>query len=107
MSAPMEIATDVIASGSAFAGLVLVYMGGVVSSYAAYPPLARPDVRNRFLVKVWFAFVGAILSVLAVLLALAAKWYSIESIANISIIVLFCALAFSVVLLFLSAREIE
>jgi predicted lipid-binding transport protein (Tim44 family) len=106
MATPVEIASDVIAGGSALAGLVLVYIGGVAASYASFPPANQPDVRCQYLVKIWFAFVGALLAIISVGLAIVAKWYGIEQLASISIVILLITLAWSVVILFLSAREV-
>jgi hypothetical protein len=106
MATPIEIATDVVAGGSALAGLILVYIGGVAASYASYRPEDQPAVRWRYLWKIWFAFIGAVLAIVAAGLALIAKWCDVSLMATASIVILLITLGWSVIIMFLSAREV-
>jgi hypothetical protein len=102
----VEIAGDVVASGSALAGLILVYLGGVASSYASFDADAQSIVRARFRFKAWFAFAGVVLSIAAVGAALVAKWVSNECLATGSIVFLLVALVWGITIAALSALEI-
>jgi hypothetical protein len=106
-STPIEISTDVIASGSALAGLILVNIGGVAASYASFRPEDRPAVKCRYLLKVWFAFFGTAAAIVSVALALLAKWYGNEQIGTVSIVTLFGPVAWAMAITFFSAREVR
>jgi sterol desaturase/sphingolipid hydroxylase (fatty acid hydroxylase superfamily) len=73
MASATEIGGDVVAAGAALAGLMLVYMGALSTSYSTFQPQERRTVRASHLKRTWFAFVGLAVFVAAVTLALLGK----------------------------------
>ncbi len=73
MASPTEIGGDVVAAGSAVAGLMLVYIGALSTSYGTYDAKERSSVRGSFQRRAWFAFFGLLLNALSIPFGLAAK----------------------------------
>jgi len=107
MPTPIDIAGDVVAGGTALAGLVLVYIGGVAANYSTFDTDAKPAIRFRYRVKVWFAVAGVVLSIAAAALGLVAKWQGSNCAANVAIIALLLGMAWGVAIAALSAMEID
>jgi hypothetical protein len=69
-----HVADQVLTAATALAGLILVFLGNVVSSYESYDPQAKSSVRARFRWRGWFAFSGFAAALVSALLALAHNW---------------------------------
>jgi hypothetical protein len=106
MDRALEVAGDVAAAGAALAGLILVYLGAVVASYASFDATAQKTVRARHQGRAWFAFAGLTLCLLSVSLALFAKWLAIGCMAVAALIILALALAWVLATAVLTIREI-
>jgi hypothetical protein len=79
----LEVSGDIVAAATALAGLVLVFLGATSTSYESYPSIMKDTrVRARFRRRAWFGFTGFVLALLAVGLALIAKWLHCEWAAN-------------------------
>ena len=83
----LSLTGDVIAAGTALAGLVLVYLGSVSAGYASYERDQQRTVRAVYQRKAWFAVGGILLSILASGIAVLAKWSANDWIAGVSIII--------------------
>lgn len=73
MATATEIGGDVVAAGSALAGLMLVYMGALSAGYSSYDPQEKRAVRPSYQSRIWFAFVGLVLNAISIPLGLAGK----------------------------------
>jgi uncharacterized membrane protein YdjX (TVP38/TMEM64 family) len=71
---PLELAADVVTGATALAGLILVYLGMVVSGFAGFQREQQATVRAAHQLRAWFAFVGMTLAIVAAVLALIGKW---------------------------------
>ena len=107
MTAPPEIAGDIVAAASALAGLILVYIGALSASFSTYEAAERKSVIGGFQRRAWFAFVGLALFLLAVLLALFGKWLQIECMIIGALMILAVATAWLVATAILTVREIK
>ncbi len=107
MAAAIEVAGDVAAAGSALAGLILVYMGAVAASFDSFEPQERKTVGPRHRGRAWFAFVGLILCLGSVGLALFAKWLAIECMAASALFILAIALAWVVGTALMTVRDMK
>lgn len=84
MNKAHEIAGDILAAATALAGLLLVFMGAVSTAYDSYEAQQKSAVLSQFRWRAWLAFAGFILSLLAAIFALAAKWFDCSALANVS-----------------------
>lgn len=55
---PQAILGQLFGGGAALAGLILVFLGGILTSYDSYDPTAQKAVRTKYLVRAWLAFAG-------------------------------------------------
>ena len=93
----LEVMGEVADSATALAGLILVFLGGVFSSYEPYRKSEHHEAKWRHRRRAWFAFAGFILSLASASLALTAKWFDVEPVARIALALLFIALMWVVV----------
>jgi protein-S-isoprenylcysteine O-methyltransferase Ste14 len=56
---------QILSAGVSLGGLILVFLGFVVSSFESYDPQEKRAVRERFAVRVWLSFAGLLASVVA------------------------------------------
>ena len=73
-SGVLALMGDVIAASSALAGLIVVYLGSVVASYASYDRTQQGTVRASFQRRAWFAVIGVVLAIAACGCAVMGKW---------------------------------
>src|SRR5882762_5995012 len=65
MPPTLPIAIDIATAGAALAGLLLVFIGAVASAYDSYDSEQQPAVRTMYRQRIWQAFAGFCLSLLA------------------------------------------
>jgi hypothetical protein len=69
-----ELASDLFAGGSALAGLILVFLGGILSAYDGFAPAARFAVRKKYRRRGALALAGFLAGLAGAALALIFKW---------------------------------
>lgn len=84
----LEMTSDIISAGTAMAGLVLVFLGGILNGFDAYAPQERRAVVSKFRRKAWTAFVAFALSLGAALLGLLSKWLHLTCFAGAGLVLL-------------------
>jgi peptidoglycan/LPS O-acetylase OafA/YrhL len=104
---PVTFAGDVIQGATALAGLLLVYLGSVATSYSAYEKAQQASVRASFGRRAWFACIGTVLAILAAMLALGAKALNNPCMAWAATVIILIALAWAIACAVLSAWEIR
>jgi hypothetical protein len=102
-----HIADQVLTASTALAGLLLVVLGAVTSSYESYSPQFRPDVRGRFLRRGWFAFAGFAVSLLSALSALAYYWHESTYLIGASAALLVLGLIIALLAALISVMDIR
>lgn len=60
-----NILGQLFSGGTALAGLVLVFLGGILASYDGYEPTDRPAVVSQYRRRAWAAFWGFIGAIVA------------------------------------------
>jgi lysylphosphatidylglycerol synthetase-like protein (DUF2156 family) len=103
----LEMSGDVAAAATALAGLMLVFIGFVATSFESYQKQEQQTVRARFQFRVWIAFVGFVLSLLSAALALSAKGFQIECMATSAYAMLLLAFVFAFLGALSAARGIR
>lgn len=103
----IEVAGDIAAAGSALAGLILVYLGSITSSFASFQPAERRAVLASHQRRVWFAFAGFVLFLIAVALALFAKWLNMPCMAVAALMILLVGMIGLVIAAVLTVMEIK
>jgi hypothetical protein len=69
----LGIAGDIASAGTALAGLLLVFMGSIATSFDTYEKTEKRTVLSRYRYRIWFAFLGLLLSLIAAVISLIAK----------------------------------
>lgn len=104
----IAVAGEVVTAGTALAGLILIYIGGLVSSFGARQPGGeRNAVRIAFLARAWLAFVGFFLALLAAALAIIGKWIASPCTGNVAPWVLLGAFGWAIFATVQAIREIK
>jgi hypothetical protein len=107
MPSALTVMGEVAGSAIAFSGLILVFLGAISTGFDGYEKQEQITVMSRYQRRAWLAFVGFVLSLLAAVLSLVAKWFSIESAAIGALILLFVALVWVVFIAYLEVRDIK
>jgi hypothetical protein len=62
---------QLFAGGAALAGLVLVFLGSIITAYDAYETTDKPAVKGKYQRRAWIAFAGFLASLISAGAALA------------------------------------
>lgn len=98
---------EVVTAGTALAGLILIYIGSLVTAYGGYQPQEQRSVRFRFLARAWIAFVGFFLSLFAAALGVIGKWIASPCVGNVSVWVLLAGFGWAVFATVQAIREMK
>lgn len=60
--------------GTALAGLILVFLGGILTAYDSYDQVSKDAIRVKYKRRATLAFSGFALSLLSAISALVANW---------------------------------
>jgi len=107
MPSAIEVSGDVASAASAVAGLTLVFIGAISSSFEAYEKREQSTVRARYRRRAWFAFAGFVFALLSTTLALIAKWLDLSCAAVGALVSLFVALIFVLIAGLIAVTEIK
>ncbi len=102
-----NILGQLLAGGAALAGLVLVFLGSIVSAYESFEPTSRRAIRLRYRWRVWAAFSGFGGALLSATFALLGLFRGPSPWLGISVALLAASGVVLIVLAFLSAREVR
>lgn len=103
----ISIVSEIVASAAALAGLILVYLGSLVSSYNSFQPQERKTVKGNYQKRAWVAFAGILLALTAAALGLLGKWLPNECMADAATIILLISFVWGAGIALLTALEIE
>jgi hypothetical protein len=107
MPSALPVAGDIATAAAALAGLVLVFLGAIASTFTSYQKQEQAAVRGRLQLRAWLAFVGFVLALLATASALAGKWLGHECTALVALALLFVALIWVTFAALSAVREIK
>jgi hypothetical protein len=107
MPSALPVMGEVAGSATALAGLILVFLGAVATTFDSYQKAEQNSVKARYQRRAWFAFVGFVFALVSALLALAAKWLAIECIALAALVLLSLALIWVLFSALSAVREIK
>lgn len=102
----ISIVGEIVAAASAFAGLILVYLGALAAGYSAYQRQEKISVRPAYSARAWRAFGGMSLALFSVVTAVVAKGTNTEWLADLSALLLLLAFASAVWIAYETAGEI-
>jgi hypothetical protein len=102
-----ELAGDIIAGSSAFAGLIIVYVGSVATAYSGYTREEQRTVRPKLRRRAAIAAVGVGLAACSSTLALCGKWASSNWMVGLAAILMIFTLAWGIGVAIESVREIR
>jgi hypothetical protein len=101
------VSGEVVTAGTALAGLILIYIGSLVTAYGGYQATEQRTVKLRFLARAWLAFVGFVLAFAAAGLAVVGKWIGSDCVSNVSVWILLGAFAWALFATVQAIREIR
>lgn len=107
MPSALNIAGEVAGSAATLAGLILVFLGAITSSFHSYEKTAQAAVRGRYQRRAWFSFGGFVLALVSASLALLGKWLGYELAAFSAALLLLAALILVLVSAIFSVMEIR
>jgi uncharacterized membrane protein YhaH (DUF805 family) len=107
MGGAVEVGGDVSAAAAALAGLLLVFLGSLSTTFDGYQKQEQGTVRGRYQRRAWVAFIGFIFAILAAAGGIAGKALHQECIAIAAITCLVIALAVSLLAALFSAMELR
>jgi uncharacterized membrane protein YhaH (DUF805 family) len=107
MPGAIEVGGDVSAAAVALAGLLLVFLGSISTTYDSYAKQEQGAVRGRYQRRAWLAFGGFAFAILATAFGIAGKVFHQECSAIAGIGCLAVALAVSLLAALFSAMEIR
>ena len=102
----LPLGGDIIAAGTALAGLILVYLGAVANEYGRFPTTDQRAVRDIFIRRAWFATFGIIFAISASGIALGGKFLASSFWVGLSAFLLVLALIWSVVIAVMITSDI-
>jgi len=103
----LGVAGDVATAAVALAGLILVFLGTLSTSFDSYQKTEQNAVRGKYQRRAWFSFVGFVLALLSAGLAISGKWLAIQCAALAGVVILFLSLLWVLVAALLLVMEIK
>ena len=105
------MATDTIigvlfSGATALAGLILVFLGGIINAYESYAPSERKSVRKKFRSRAFVSFIGFLFAILSSLSALALFYFDSLILENFSVATVLISFAFAIALAVQAVKEI-
>ena len=102
------VSGEVVTAGTALAGLILIYIGSLVTAYEARTPGGeRNAVKLQFLGRAWLAFVGFSFALASAAFGVIGKWIASPCMGNVSVWVLLIAFGFAVLATIQAIKEIK
>jgi peptidoglycan/LPS O-acetylase OafA/YrhL len=103
----VNVAGDLVAAATALAGLTLVFLGGIATSFDQYDKQQQTTVRGGYQRRAWFAFAGFVLALLSAAVAVVAKWANNECTALVAAVLLLLAFIWVIVAAIMAVRNIR
>ncbi|MCZ6878571.1 MAG: hypothetical protein O7G29_10570 [Acidobacteria bacterium] len=90
---------QLLSGGTALAGLILVFLGGIFTAYSSYGPEQQSSVRDKYKCRARMAFAGFACALASAVSAIMANWFYPSVLLHIGL----AALGLSFVLVFVVA----
>lgn len=103
----LSVSGEIVTAGTALAGLILIYIGALVTSYGSFAATEQKSVKGKFQQRAWLAFVGLFLAMLAASLAILGKWTQSPCATNAAAIIILVAFAWGLFVTVAAVREIR
>ena len=103
----LKMADAIVGASSATAGLLLVFLGSVTSSYELYRPTDKKAVRKKYQERGLVAWLGLIIAFASAVLGLLAQWMTAANLAVAAFLLLTVSLLFVLYAAYLSLSEIK
>lgn len=91
---------------TALAGLILVFLGGVIVAYESFDPTAKSFVRPKYLKRAWLTFSGFASALVSALASLVWYWVDSPHIINLSLLGFLIACLVLCVVAILAVKEV-
>jgi len=102
-----HLADQVLTASTALAGLLLVVIGSLATSYQSYDAAGQADVRGSFQKRAWFSFSGLACCLIAALCAIAVYWTESLRLADAGAVLLIVALVVTLIAGLISVKDIS
>ena len=102
-----DTAIGILFSGAtALAGLILVFLGGIVNAYESYDPIEKRAVQKKFRRRARICFIGFLFAILSALSALVLVYIDSLLLEHFSIATVLISFGFVIALAILAVKEI-
>lgn len=102
-----RVTFQMMIAGNTLAGLTLVFLGNIATSYQSYNADERSSVRTAYKRRAWSAFFGFISAIAAALCAFGHNWWQATCLVYVAAILLAIAVVCVVVAAINTARGIK
>ena len=102
----IAVADDVVTAGTALSGLILIYVGSLVTKFESYAAEEQGAIKARLQSRAWIAFAGMGFSLLAAALAVIGKWTQNCFAGNVAVWTLLASFVWAAVMGAMTVREI-
>jgi hypothetical protein len=102
-----NILGQLFAGGTALAGLVLVFMGSILTAYDSFDATAKRSVRAKYQKRAWIAFLGFIAALVAAAAGMVGLIFGPTLWLSLGIVALVASGILLVFMALLSVREVS
>ncbi len=92
--------------GTALAGLILVFLGGILNTYELFDAQQRPAVRKKYRRRAMLCYAGFLCALLSALSALGLFWFPFSFFKVFSMVTMLIAFGFVAILATLAVTEV-
>lgn len=92
--------------GTALAGLILVFLGGVLNAYESFDPASREFAKQKYRFRIKASLFGFLSAVLSALSALAYYWFSRPYIIQVSLFAMLVSFGLLMLIAILAVKEV-
>ena len=96
----------VFTGGTALAGLILVFLGGIFTAFDAYDATQQKSVRSKYRTRAYTALAGFVASLVAAILVIPAHWIAPACLLNAALIFLILAFGSTLAVAFMAVSDI-
>lgn len=92
--------------GTGLAGLILVFLGGIINAYESYDTVGKKAVQSKFRVRARLGLAGFLFAIISALSALSMIWFPAVLPQSISLISILISFALVILLAILAVKEV-
>jgi len=100
------LANLLFSGGTGLAGLILVFLGGIINAYESYDALGKKAVQSKFRMRARLGLAGFLFAIISALSALLMIWFPAALPQYISLISILISFGLVIILAILAVKEV-